>query len=89
MGLLCALVPDGTHDKESRLADGLEDTEQGSDGNKSREGEADSVQAQNGGPGQNVESKVLGNRHTLDDPVSWVFDDKYSKVDTGRQPREL
>ena len=41
--LLLTLVPDRTHDQESRLAYGLEDTEKGPDCDKSREAEAGGV----------------------------------------------
>lgn len=83
LGLFRALVPDGTHDEESGLADSLEDTEQSPDGDKGGEGEAYGVQAQDGGPEQNVASKVFGNGHTLDDPVGGVFDNEHSEVNTG------
>ena len=83
LSLFRALVPDRTHDEESGLADSLENTKQSSDGNERRECEADRVQAQDGRPGQNVVTKVLGDWHTLNDPVGRVFDDEYSKVNTG------
>lgn len=43
--LLGALVPDGTHDEESWLANSFKDTKQGPSSNESRKAEAQSVTA--------------------------------------------
>ena len=89
LGLFRALVPDGAHDEESRLANGLKDTEECSDGNEGGESEADGVQAQSRRPEHNVDSKELGNGDTLDRPVDGVLNDKDSEVNTGGQPSKL
>ena len=89
LGLFRALVPDGTHDEESRLADSLEDTEERSDGDESWETEAYGMQAQNRRPGHDIEAEEFGYGDTLDGPIDRVFDDKDGQIDTGGQPGEL
>jgi hypothetical protein len=75
LSLLLSPVPERRHDEESRLADGLKDTKKCSANDERREAEAGRVAGEYGAPCQNVESKVFGNWHSLQNPVGWVFDD--------------
>jgi hypothetical protein len=43
LSLLVSPVPDRSHDQESRLADGLEDTQKGSANHERREAEAEGM----------------------------------------------
>jgi hypothetical protein len=86
LSLLLTLVPKTSHDQESRLANGLEDTEECSDSNERREAEAEGVAGKYGTPCEDVETKVFGDWYSLENPIGWVFDDKHSEVDTGGEP---
>jgi hypothetical protein len=50
---------------------------------------ASSVKGQNRTPEANVDTKVLANWDSLDDPVGRVFDREDSDVNTGSQPGVL
>jgi hypothetical protein len=89
LSLLLTLVPKTSHDQESRLANGLEDTEECSDSNERREAEAEGVAGKYGTPCEDVETKVFGDWYSLENPIGWVFDDKHSEVDTGGEPPKL
>jgi hypothetical protein len=87
--LLFALVPEGSHDEESGLTDGLKYTEQSSDGNERRKAKAEGVAAKYGTPCENVGSEVFGDWYALDDVVRGVFDHEHGEVDAGGEPSEL
>lgn len=87
--LFRTFVPDGAHDEERRLADGFENTKQSTDTDQSRKTEAKSMASENGTPCENVETKVLCDRHTLDDPVGRIFDNQDSNVNTRSEPAPL
>jgi hypothetical protein len=73
--LLIALVPDGTHDQESWLANSLEYTKQSSDHNKGGKAEAKSVAAENRRPTHDVDGEEFTDRDSLNSPIDGVFDD--------------
>jgi hypothetical protein len=87
--LLLSLIPHGRQHDENRLATGLEDTQQGTDGDQSSEVVASSVKGQNSTPQANVDTQVLANRDSLDNPIGRVFDCEDSDVNTGCQPGVL
>jgi hypothetical protein len=87
--LFLSLIPQRSHDKESRLAHSLKNTQQGTDGDERSKAEAEGVAAKYGTPCENVESEVFGNRYALKNVVRGVFDDEDSEVDTGSKPPEL
>jgi hypothetical protein len=89
LGLLLTLVPERSHDEESGLADSLEDTKECSANDERREAEAGGMAGKYGTPCENIESEILGNWYSLENPVGWIFDDQYSKVDTGGEPPKL
>lgn len=47
------------------------------------------MQSQGCTPEDDVDSKVLADGYSLDDPVGWVFDNKDGNVDTGGEPLVL
>jgi hypothetical protein len=87
--LLIALVPDGTHDQECRLADSLEYTKQGPDYNEGGKAEAKSMAAENRGPTHDVNREKFSNGDSLDRPVDGVFDDQNGNVYAGCKPSPL
>lgn len=89
VSLFLTSIPHGRDDNKRRLAYGLEETEQSSDGNEASEVFAGSVAGENGAPCDDTEREVLRYGHAGDEPVLRVFDDEDRDVDTGREPAEL
>jgi hypothetical protein len=87
--LFITLIPDGTHDQESWLANSLKYTEESPNYDEGWEAEAKSMAAKNRGPTHDVDSKEFCYGNSLDREVDGVFDDENGDVDTSGEPPPL
>ena len=71
------------------MAASLEYTQKGSDNHKTSEIAASSMARKNNSPAYDVDSKILGDRDTLNEIVGWILNHNDGDVNTRRQPAEL
>lgn len=87
--LLLAFIPHARTKHEYRLARCLEDTQQSTNGDQSREIMTSSMQRQHRSPETHIDPEILSNRHPLYHPVGRILNYQHSDVDTRREPGVL